>query len=60
MHSACRRGQEDLIEFKLSMGKKVDLGDCECGMVGDARRTGLSISENDDLLGFLHTTICKL
>ncbi len=32
----------------------------ECGMVVGARRTGLSISETADLLGFSHTTISRV
>ncbi len=39
------------------MGKKGDLSDFERGMVVGARRAGLSISKNADLLGFLCTTI---
>ncbi len=36
------------------MGKKEDLSDFERGMVVGARRTGLSISQTADLLGFSH------
>ncbi len=32
----------------------------ERGMVVDARRTGLSISETADLLGFSHATISRV
>ncbi len=42
------------------MGKKGDLSDFERGMVVDARRTGLSISETADLLGFSLTTISRV
>ncbi len=42
------------------MGKKGDLRDFERGMVVGARRTGLSISETADLLGFSHTTISSV
>ncbi len=34
------------------MGKKEDLSDFERGMVVGARRAGLSIKKNADLLGF--------
>ncbi len=34
------------------MGKKEDLSDFERGMVLDARRAGLSISQTADVLGF--------
>ncbi len=39
--------------------EKGDLSDFECGMVVGARRTGLSISNTADLLGFSHTTISR-
>ncbi len=42
------------------MGKKGDLSDFERGMVVGARRAGLSISKTADLLGFSHTTICRV
>ncbi len=42
------------------MGKKGDLSDFERGMVVGVRRTGLSISETADLLGFSHTTISRV
>ncbi len=42
------------------MGKKGDLSDFERGMVVGARRTGLSISQTADLLGFSHTTISRV
>ncbi len=42
------------------MGKKGDLSDFERGMVVGARRAGLSISKNADLLGFPHTTISRV
>ncbi len=42
------------------MGKKVDLSDFERGMVVGARRTGLSISETADLLGFSRTTTSRV
>ncbi len=42
------------------MAKKGDLRDFECGMVVGARRTGLSISETADLLGFSRTTISRV
>ncbi len=42
------------------MGKKEDLSDSERGMVVGARRTGLSISQTADLLGFSGTTISRV
>ncbi len=42
------------------MGKKGDLSDFERGMVGGARRAGLSISKTADLLGFSRTTISRI
>ncbi len=42
------------------MGKKGDLSDFERGMVVGVRRTGLSISQTADLLGFSHTTISRV
>ncbi len=42
------------------MGKKGDLSELECGMVVGARRAGLSISQNADLLGFSCTTISRV
>ncbi len=42
------------------MGKKGDLSDFERGMVVGARRTGLSISQTADLLGFSQTTISRV
>ena len=43
-----RRGEDDFLKFKPSIR---DLRDFERGMVLGARRTGLSISKPDDLLG---------
>lgn len=40
--------------------KRCNLTDFDHGMVDDARHTGLSISETDNLLGFSHTTIWSL
>ncbi len=58
---ASRCGEDDLLKFKPSIrtGKKEDLSDwtwngCWC------RRTGLSISQTADLLGFSHTTISSV
>ncbi len=42
------------------MGKKGDLSDFERGMVVGVRRTGLSISQTADLLGFSRTTISRV
>ncbi len=42
------------------MRKKEDFSDFERGMVVDVRRTGLSISQTADLLGFSHTTISRV
>ncbi len=42
------------------MGKKGDLSDFERRMVVGARRAGLSISKNADLLGFSRTTISRV
>ncbi len=42
------------------MGKNGDLIDFECGMVVGARRSGLSISNTADLLGFSRTTISRV
>ncbi len=42
------------------MGKKGDLSDFERRMFIGARRAGLSISETADLLGFSHSTICRV
>jgi len=39
------------------MGKKGDLSNFEHGMVVGARRTGLSVLQFDQLLGFSRTTI---
>jgi hypothetical protein len=39
------------------MGRTIDLGAFEWGMVIDARRTGLSVSRTATLLGFLHSTV---
>ncbi len=57
-----RCGEDDLLKFKPSirMGKKGDLRDFERGMVVGVRRTGLSISQTADLLGFSHTTISRV
>ncbi len=41
-------------------GEERDLRDFERGMVVGVRRTGLSISETADLLGFSHTTISRV
>ncbi len=59
---ASRCGEDGLLKFKPSIrtGKKGDLSDSERGMVVGARRTGLSISETADLLGFSHTTISRV
>ncbi len=58
---ASRCGEDDLLKFKPSVrtGKKGDLSDFERGMVVGVRRTGLSISQTADLLGFSHTTISR-
>jgi len=42
------------------MGKKGDLRNFERAMVADARRTGLSISQSAQLLGFSHTKISRV
>ncbi len=42
------------------MGKKWNLSDFKRGMVVGVRRTGLSISETADILGFSHTTISSV
>ncbi len=42
------------------MGKKGDLSDFERGMVVNARRAGLSISQTADLLGFSRSTISRV
>jgi len=42
------------------MGKKDDLSDFKHDMVVGAGRTGLSISETVDLLGFSHTAISRV
>ncbi len=57
-----RCGEDDLLKFKPSVrtGKKEDLNDFERGMVVGARRTGLSISQTADLLGFSRTTISRV
>ncbi len=62
MQLGSRCGEDDLLEFKPSVrtGKKGDLSDSERGMVVGARRTGLSISQTADLLGFSHTTISRV
>ncbi len=51
-----------MLKFKpsITMGKKGDLSDFECGMVVGARRAGLSISKTADLLGFSRTTISRV
>ncbi len=51
-----------MLKFKPSIrtGKKEDLSDFERGMVVGARRTGLSISETADLLGFSDKTISRV
>ncbi len=46
--------------MSIRTGKKGDLSDFERGMVVGDRRTGLSISETADLLGFSHTTISRV
>ncbi len=50
------------MKFKPSIrtGKKGDLSDFERGMIVGAGRTGLSISNTDDILGFSHTTISRI
>ncbi len=60
--AASRCGEDDLLKFKPSIrtGKKEDLSDFERGMVVGARRTGLSISQTTDLLGFSLTTISRV
>ncbi len=59
---ASRCGEDDLLKFKPSIrtGKKEDLSDFERGMVVGVRRTGLSISQIADLLGFSRTTISRV
>ncbi len=42
------------------MEKKGNLSDFERGMVVGARGAGLSISKTASLLGFSHTTICRV
>jgi len=42
------------------MGKKGDLSNFEHGMVVGARRTGLSVLQFDQLLGFSRTAICRV
>ena len=42
------------------MGKKWDFSDFERGIFVGARRTGLSISETADLVGFSRTTISRV
>ncbi len=56
--NAFRCGEDDLLKFKLSIRivKKRDLS----GIVVDARRAGLSISETAYLLGFSNTTISRV
>lgn len=46
--SACRRGEDDLLRFKVSsrMGKEEDLGDFERDMVVGARPAGLAVSQS--------------
>ncbi len=44
----------------IRTGKKGDLSDFERGLVVGARRTGLSISQTSDLLGFSRTTISRV
>ncbi len=55
-------GQDDLLKYNLSirMGKEDVLSDFEHGVVLDARRAGLSISETADLLGFSHRNISRV
>ncbi len=48
------------VQTEYQNGKKGDLSDVERGMVVGARRTGLSISQTADLLGFSHTTISSV
>ena len=51
---AGRHGQDVQLLFRpnVRMGKKCDLSDFNCGMIVDARRGGLSISETSDLLEY--------
>ena len=42
------------------MGKKCDLSDFDHGMIVGARRGGLSISENANLMGFSGTTVSRV
>jgi len=61
MAAQCILGMQDhLLKFKLSIrkGKKVYFSDLN--MVVGAGQAGLSISENDDLLGFLRTAISRV
>ncbi len=57
-----RCGEDDLLKFKPSIrtGKKEGFKRLERGMVVGCRRTGLSISQTADLLGFSHTTISRV
>ncbi len=48
------------VETEHQNGEERDLSDFERGMVVGARRTGLSISQTADLLGFSHTTISRV
>ncbi len=59
---ASRCGEDDVLKFKPSirMGKKGDLSDFERGMVVGARRAGLSISDQADLLGFSLTNMSRV
>ncbi len=59
---ASRCGEDDLQKFKprIRTGKKGNLSDFERGMVVGARRAGLSISNNADLLGLSRTTISRV
>lgn len=54
---ACGCGEHCLLKLKPSMRlwKKGDLGDWERGMDVGARQADQSISENADLLEFLHS-----
>ncbi len=48
------------VQTEHQNGEEKDLSDFERGMVVGARRTGLSISQTADLLGFSHTTISRV
>ncbi len=59
---ASRCGEDDVLKFKPSIriAKKGDLSDFERGMVVGARRAGLSISDQADLLGFSLTNMSRV